>query len=121
MKTAKSPFILSGILFICISAGRAQDKPETSKPKIRFEARCEPESPRKTLIIVNDTCYFMLAHKSDSPFGMRIRMQDYGAANLFTMRGVTVESEEGKAILQNIPKKYNNQLEPKILVVNDAE
>lgn len=121
MKLFRFLCVFSGTLILGGGAVRAQEKPQTqtSKPKIRFEARCEPDSPKKTLIVVNDTCYFLVAPKDNKPLEMR--MQDYGAANLFVMKGVPIESEEGKALLLHVPKKFNNQLRPKILVVNDAE
>ena len=87
-----------------------------TQSKIRFEARCEPQSPDKTLLIVNDTCYYLLAKKKEEA-RLAIDMSDFGIPGMFEIRAVRIDSDEGQAILGHIPSTYNNQLSSKILKV----
>ena len=107
-------FLPALLLVLPFAATQAQERNDTL-PGIRFEARCAPDSPNKSLVIVNDRCYYLVAPKAGARPG--VHAEDYGVEGEFGVRYCMTASEEGQALRRRIPREYDNGLTAVILKI----
>lgn len=98
---------LIGMALFALTDNQVHAETFEQAKKIRFEARCAADNPKKVLVVVDDTCYYM----ADLSVG-GFRQQDFGiASNDEGVVGVYKKDyEQGRELLKNVPPEYQTEV-----------